>query len=140
MRKDQNLPQQRMIGRPFCEFCKAQLWLACIEPDKPGYDKRTFECPVCPTQATLRLAAAAVKKARLAGSRAKSYGRNVTIEHLSRLSRKNLSCVFHGGCQRLWDLMRAASPTIAAANRADSMVSESSAAQESKTRSRSRYQ
>ena len=48
MRKDQNLPQQRVIGRPFCEVCKAQMWLACIEPDKPDYDKRTFECPVCP--------------------------------------------------------------------------------------------
>ena len=48
MRKDQNLPQQRIIGRPFCEVCKAQLWLAFIEPDKPDYDKRTFECPVCP--------------------------------------------------------------------------------------------
>ena len=48
MRKDQNLPQQRIIGRPFCEVCKAQMWLACIEPDKPDYDKRTFECPVCP--------------------------------------------------------------------------------------------
>lgn len=45
MRKDQNLPQQRIIGRPFCEVCKAQMWLACIEPDKPDC---TFECPVCP--------------------------------------------------------------------------------------------
>jgi hypothetical protein len=49
MRKDQNLPQQRIIGRPFCAVCKAQMWLACIEPDKPDYDKRTFECPVCPS-------------------------------------------------------------------------------------------
>jgi hypothetical protein len=49
VRKDQNLPQQRIIGRPFCEVCEAQMWLACIEPDKqPDYDKRTFECPVCP--------------------------------------------------------------------------------------------
>jgi hypothetical protein len=24
------------------------MWLACIEPDEPDYDKRTFECPVCP--------------------------------------------------------------------------------------------
>jgi hypothetical protein len=37
VRKDQNLPQQRIIGRPFCEVCKAQMWLACIEPDKPDY-------------------------------------------------------------------------------------------------------
>jgi hypothetical protein len=24
------------------------MWLACIEPDAPNHDKRTFECPVCP--------------------------------------------------------------------------------------------
>jgi len=24
------------------------MWLACIEPDEPNHDKRTFECPVCP--------------------------------------------------------------------------------------------
>ena len=47
MRRDQLLPQQRIIGRPFCEFCGTQMWLACIEPDKPDYDKRTFECPMC---------------------------------------------------------------------------------------------
>ena len=47
MRRHQRLPQQRIIGRPFCEFCGAQMWLACIEPDKPDYDKRTFECPMC---------------------------------------------------------------------------------------------
>jgi hypothetical protein len=43
VRKDHNLPQQQIIGRPFCEVCKAQMWLACIEPDEPDYDKRTFE-------------------------------------------------------------------------------------------------
>jgi hypothetical protein len=48
MRKDQTLPQQRIIGRPFCEVCKAQMWLAYIEPDAADHDKRTFECPVCP--------------------------------------------------------------------------------------------
>ena len=48
MRKDQTLPQQRIIGRPFCEFCKSQMWLACIEPDEVDHDKRTFECPACP--------------------------------------------------------------------------------------------
>jgi hypothetical protein len=47
MRRDQTLPQQRIIGRPFCEFCRAQMWLACIEPYQPDYDKRTFECPMC---------------------------------------------------------------------------------------------
>jgi len=48
MRRDQILPQQRIIGRPFCELCKSQMWLACIEPDGPDHDKRTFECPACP--------------------------------------------------------------------------------------------
>ena len=48
MRKQEILPQQRIIGRPFCELCKSQMWLACVEPDEPGHDKRTFECPGCP--------------------------------------------------------------------------------------------
>jgi hypothetical protein len=48
MRRDQILPQQRIIGRPFCEVCKSQMWLACIEPHDPDHDKRTFECPACP--------------------------------------------------------------------------------------------
>ena len=48
MRKHDILPQQRIIGRPFCEVCKSQMWLACIEPDVPGHDRRTFECPGCP--------------------------------------------------------------------------------------------
>src|SRR5262249_52882368 len=48
MRKHEVLPQQRIIGRPFCELCKSQMWLASIEPDEPGHDRRTFECPGCP--------------------------------------------------------------------------------------------
>ena len=48
MRNHEILPQQRIIGRPFCELCKSQMWLACIEPDEPGHDRRTFECPGCP--------------------------------------------------------------------------------------------
>lgn len=23
------------------------MWLSVIEPDEPGYDRRTFECPRC---------------------------------------------------------------------------------------------
>jgi hypothetical protein len=23
------------------------MWIARISPDAPGYDKRTFDCPVC---------------------------------------------------------------------------------------------
>src|SRR4030095_13278164 len=48
MRKHEILPQQRIIGRPFCEVCKSQMWLAYTEPDEPGHDRRTFECPTCP--------------------------------------------------------------------------------------------
>lgn len=48
MRRDQILPQQRIIGRPFCDVCKSQMWLASIEPAVPDHDKRTFECPACP--------------------------------------------------------------------------------------------
>jgi hypothetical protein len=48
MRNHEILAQQRVIGRPFCELCKSQMWLACIEPDEPGHDGRTFECRGCP--------------------------------------------------------------------------------------------
>jgi hypothetical protein len=33
--------------RPWCAPCDIPMWLARIQPKKPGYDKRTFECPVC---------------------------------------------------------------------------------------------
>ena len=48
MRKDQSLPQQRIIGRPFCPACRSQMWLAWIEPDEADHDRRVFECPACP--------------------------------------------------------------------------------------------
>ena len=32
---------------PECVKCGAQTWIAQIEPDKPDYDKRTYECPAC---------------------------------------------------------------------------------------------
>lgn len=54
MRRDQILPQQRIIGRPFCEVCKSQMWLACIEPHDADHEKRTFECPGCPNM-TVRI-------------------------------------------------------------------------------------
>jgi hypothetical protein len=34
-------------ARPECSICSAQMYLAYIEPEKPGYDVRTFECPRC---------------------------------------------------------------------------------------------
>lgn len=35
------------FDRPQCAKCGCQMWLARIEPGRPGYDHRTFECPVC---------------------------------------------------------------------------------------------
>ena len=34
-------------ARPDCPQCSAQMYLARIEPEKPGHDLRTFECPRC---------------------------------------------------------------------------------------------
>jgi hypothetical protein len=39
--------QSPAVERPWCAACEIQMWLARIQPDKPGYDRRTFECPVC---------------------------------------------------------------------------------------------
>jgi hypothetical protein len=47
MQKAQIIPHPKMIIRPYCENCDAQMWLVFIEPDKPGHDRRTFECPRC---------------------------------------------------------------------------------------------
>jgi hypothetical protein len=33
--------------RPECPTCTAQMYLARIETEKPGFDLRTFECPRC---------------------------------------------------------------------------------------------
>ena len=30
-----------------CPHCGAKMMLALIEPDRPGYDVRTFECRPC---------------------------------------------------------------------------------------------
>ena len=38
------LPAPQIADRP-CPECRSSMRLAWIEPDeKPGYDKRTFEC------------------------------------------------------------------------------------------------
>jgi len=34
--------------RPFCANCEAPMILARLEPDKPGFDLRTFACLMCP--------------------------------------------------------------------------------------------
>jgi hypothetical protein len=50
MRRAQILPQQRIIGQSFCEFCRAEMWLACIEPEKPDHAisaPLNGQCPMC---------------------------------------------------------------------------------------------
>jgi hypothetical protein len=33
--------------RPDCPECSAPMYLALIEPQEPGFDRRTLECPRC---------------------------------------------------------------------------------------------
>src|SRR6476661_6023059 len=47
MRPYQIFPKRRMIPHPCCDVCDADMWLICIEPEKLGHDRRTFECPRC---------------------------------------------------------------------------------------------
>jgi hypothetical protein len=32
---------------PVCSNCRAPMWLTRIEPDTPGFARRTLECPRC---------------------------------------------------------------------------------------------
>jgi hypothetical protein len=34
----------KIIQRPTCSTCGAEMMLARIEPSSPGVDRRTFEC------------------------------------------------------------------------------------------------
>jgi ribosomal protein S27AE len=34
-------------GRPECPKCTTQIYLAGIEPEKPGFELRAYECPRC---------------------------------------------------------------------------------------------
>jgi hypothetical protein len=40
-------PARLVLRLPTCPKCGATMWLVRIEPDAPGHDKRTFECPTC---------------------------------------------------------------------------------------------
>ena len=40
-------PESNAIVRPPCSKCGTTMMLARIEPDAPGRDLRTFECPKC---------------------------------------------------------------------------------------------
>lgn len=34
-------------GRPFCADCECPMILSHLEPDKPGFDLRTYACLMC---------------------------------------------------------------------------------------------
>jgi transposase-like protein len=40
-------PARLVLYQPICPKCGARMWIVRIEPDEPGHDKRTFECPQC---------------------------------------------------------------------------------------------
>jgi hypothetical protein len=35
------------IGRPHCSKCGTKMRLFGIEPERPGYELHSFECPKC---------------------------------------------------------------------------------------------
>jgi hypothetical protein len=43
----------RINGRPQCPKCEVTMSLLIIEPERPGFDSRTFECPKCYGSETL---------------------------------------------------------------------------------------
>jgi hypothetical protein len=43
----QHTNSSQAIVRPDCPKCGTQMMLARIEPEAPGEDRRTFECPMC---------------------------------------------------------------------------------------------
>jgi hypothetical protein len=40
-------PARLVLSQPTCPKCWALMWLTRIDPDEPGYDKRTFKCVEC---------------------------------------------------------------------------------------------
>jgi hypothetical protein len=40
-------PHSDAIVRPSCSECGAATLLVGIEPERPGYELHTFECPTC---------------------------------------------------------------------------------------------
>jgi hypothetical protein len=44
------------IGVLNCSGCGKPMRLSCIEPAKPGFDLRTFECAKCNTDETFLVA------------------------------------------------------------------------------------
>jgi hypothetical protein len=42
-----SVPPSAALGCPICPRCGTRMLLARIFPDRPGYDRRTYECPRC---------------------------------------------------------------------------------------------
>jgi hypothetical protein len=40
-------PARLVLDLPNCQKCRGTMRLSRIEPDAPGFDKRTFECTQC---------------------------------------------------------------------------------------------
>ena len=40
-------PHSDLIERPDCSECGTKMRLFGIEPDRPGYELHSFECPKC---------------------------------------------------------------------------------------------
>jgi hypothetical protein len=40
-------PHSDSIERPHCSKCKTGMLLFGIEPERPGYELHSFECPKC---------------------------------------------------------------------------------------------
>jgi hypothetical protein len=40
-------PSFAPFDRPFCPECTAPMFLVELEPDAPGSEYRTYECPNC---------------------------------------------------------------------------------------------
>ena len=41
-----------VIASPSCPKCGTRMVLLLIFPDRPGYDRRTYECPRCEHEVT----------------------------------------------------------------------------------------
>jgi transposase-like protein len=49
----QPIPQfPNLLMQPTCPSCSSAMVLRQINPDKPGFERRIFNCPVCREQDT----------------------------------------------------------------------------------------
>jgi hypothetical protein len=47
MHTSEFVPSRRDLAHVICERCGSIMLLTKIEPDKPDYDRRTFDCIEC---------------------------------------------------------------------------------------------